>query len=260
MTYFDNTFSGVPATAGTSSFTLQVTDDGPLLGLPQQTATFVVSNFVVLPGPLKLNCGGVDNAEMRIAFTGACSGTGGTLPYNYSVNGGNFPPGLTLNPSSGAITGVPASAGTYTDTIQLTDSGSPAEITTQQLIFIVAPFQRLACGIAPPIATSSPQIGMYYRGYPCYAVGGIAPYSYSLTGNVPPGLSIDAVSGMVTGTPTQAGTYSFNVIVADSESPVATITDPVTNFAVSGAETGTVTITATSGGITNTTTIAVTVP
>jgi hypothetical protein len=92
--------------------------------------------------------------------------------------------------------------------------------------------------------------------------GGTQPYTYSLTGNVPPGLEIYQQSGVVEGTPTQVGTYSFNVVVTDSASPPATITYPVTNFVVGphGTETGTVTITATSGGITNTTTINVTVP
>ena len=50
------------------------------------------------------------------------------------------------------------------------------------------------------------------------ATGGIAPYTWSLTGTLPPGLTLSA-AGLISGTvtPTDAGnTYSFSVTVTDS--------------------------------------------
>jgi hypothetical protein len=46
--------------------------------------------------------------------------------------------------------------------------------------------------------------------------GGLPPYTFSVTGELPPGLSLDTASGVVSGTPTTPGTYSFSVMAMDS--------------------------------------------
>jgi hypothetical protein len=57
------------------------------------------------------------------------------------------------------------------------------------------------------------------------ASGGTSPYSWSLrSGSLPPGLSLAAASGMISGTPTQSGNFSFTVQVKDSSSPAQTAT------------------------------------
>jgi hypothetical protein len=52
--------------------------------------------------------------------------TEGTGPYQYAVTGGSLPAGLTLDATSGAITGTPAAAaaGSYTVTVTATDSAA----------------------------------------------------------------------------------------------------------------------------------------
>jgi hypothetical protein len=207
-----------------------------------------------------MSCSNLTTEVSLTVSTNDCLALAGTLPYNFSISSGTFPPGLTLNASTGAITGVPTTAGSYNFTQKVVDSGSPAQTVTQTINILVQAYQPLACGAAQP--PSSAKYDAYFTAIFCPAFGGTAPYIYSLTGNVPPGLAIYQGFGIVEGTPTQAGTYSFNVVVEDSASPTATITYPVNNFVVGayGTETGTVTITATSGGITNTTTINVTVP
>jgi len=96
----------------------------------------------------------------------------------------------------------------------------------------------------------------------CVPSGGKSPYTYSITaGTLPPGLSLAASSGVLSGTPTTAGTYTFNITATDSSSTAQTSTYPIVSFTVlpPPIENGVVTVTATSGGITNSIAIPVTV-
>jgi hypothetical protein len=47
--------------------------------------------------------------------------TGGVKPYTFSVSSGSLPPGLALNSATGAITGTPTTAGTFSFTISVVD-------------------------------------------------------------------------------------------------------------------------------------------
>jgi hypothetical protein len=64
--------------------------------------------------------------------------------------------------------------------------------------------------------------------------GGTAPFTWSTAGSLPPGLSLAAANGAITGTPTQSGTFNFPVTVADSSEPNLTATQPQTITITSG--------------------------
>jgi hypothetical protein len=57
-----------------------------------------------------------------VAFTGTLTAAGGTLPYSWSIAAGTLPPGLTLGPATGAITGSPSTPGTFPFTVAVTDA------------------------------------------------------------------------------------------------------------------------------------------
>jgi len=58
------------------------------------------------------------------------------------------------------------------------------------------------------------------HGHQFLASGGVTPYTFDITaGALPSGLSLDATSGVVTGTPTEGGNFDFTVTVTDSTEP-----------------------------------------
>jgi hypothetical protein len=61
-------------------------------------------------------------ATVGIPYSTLLLASGGAFPYTWSVISGSLPPGLTLNPSTGEISGVPTAAGSYTFTVQVTDA------------------------------------------------------------------------------------------------------------------------------------------
>ena len=66
------------------------------------------------------------------------AGSGGTSPYSYAVSAGALPAGLSLNTSTGAITGTPSAAGSASFTITATDSNSVSGSAAYSLAVSVA--------------------------------------------------------------------------------------------------------------------------
>jgi hypothetical protein len=135
----------------------------------------------------------------------------GCPPYSYTVVGGAFPPGLTLS-SDGKITGTPTKAGTYTFHIQQADNcGIEGEGN--------APFVITIQGGAPPLAVTTSTLltgeaDLSYSVLLTASGGESANRTWSLAGGqLPPGLTLSS-EGLISGTPTTAGTYAFTATVS----------------------------------------------
>ena len=185
-------------------------------------------------------------------YSGTCSSIGGTSPVTYSVSAGSLPTGLTLNPSTGVISGAPAASGVASFTIKVSDSGTQnASQAFTITVSLPPPFIITSSLAAANKAT--PFSGQFV------AAGGNPPYTYSVTsGALPAGLTLNS-SGLLSGTPTAQGTNSFTVTAVDSSLPALLASKPIT-LIVGPPQGGTVTVTATSGNLVTTTTINVTVP
>ncbi len=144
------------------------------------------------------------------SYSTTLAGNGGDPPYSWMANG--LPGGLTLNATTGAITGTPTTAGTSSVEVTLTDADDQTATATL----------TLDVRAALKITTSSLPDGQTGAAYSATlaGTGGLAPYSWTATG-LPDGLTLDSASGAITGTPTAVGTATVDVTITDAAGATA---------------------------------------
>lgn len=135
--------------------------------------------------------------------------TGGVAPYNWSASG--LPANLTIDPVMGIISGTPTAAGTSQVTVTVTDDASQVKNTSFAIVIDPLDLTIPADGQALPAG----QVGQAYSARIVVA-GGVPPYSFTLSGALPDGLTLDPVTGAITGTPTKAQTSNFSITISDS--------------------------------------------
>jgi uncharacterized repeat protein (TIGR03803 family) len=217
----NGTISGTPSSAGQSNFTVQVTDSSS----PVQNATKPLSISISASAPtLTITTASVPNGIVGTAYSFTLAATGGTTPYSWTVTSGALPAGLTLS-NGGTISGTPTSAGPSNFAVQVTDSSSPVQQASKA--FDPSILSKLA--IIGSINPNAIDGGSYSS--TDQASGGVPAYTWSVvTGKLPPGLTLGAVTGTISGTPNQDGTFNFTLKVVDSGSPQqsATQADTIT--------------------------------
>ncbi len=177
-------------------------DGGTIFSLP------LAQQVITLSSP-------TGTAQVGVAYSSALTVTGGVAPYTFSISIGALPPGLSLNSSTGAITGTPTTAGTYNLTAQVVDS--QGNTATASCSIVVSPAVLTLSG-----PTGTAQLGVAYSSV-LNAAGGVPPYTFSIiSGSLPPGLLLNSSTGAITGTPTTVGTYNFTAQVVDSQGNTAT--------------------------------------
>jgi hypothetical protein len=114
------------------------------------------TSLTVVPSPLTISTQSLASGIVGAAYSSAIAVTGGTPPYTWSITGGSLAAGLSLNGSTGTISGTPTAAGSFSVTIQVTDSGSPTQAATQTFPITIAAPSACPCSIWP--STAAPGI------------------------------------------------------------------------------------------------------
>ena len=239
--------AGTPATIGAYLVTVSVKDSSA----PASQASMTYPIAVIAPlTPLAITSPqlpiGTPGADYGGAAGYSLTASGGIAPYRWDwvATGSSLPPGLTLTPSTGVISGIPSTIGSYSFTITVTDSESPpAQFTANFVIVVTQPGELLiTSGPLPGGLVGFPYGGHHFidwwqfYGFPLGAAGGTPPYSWSWAAapgsSLPPGLGVGSILlggcslacvrvDIVGGTPTAAGTYDVELTVTDSATPPA---------------------------------------
>jgi hypothetical protein len=207
--------SGTPSASGSFAFTASVSDkSNPVQAL---TAAF---NLNISAPQLKVMSTAFAQGIYGRPYSGTLQATGGTPGYRWALASGSLPSGLTLNNSTGAISGTPVSGGTAAFTAAVTDATNQ---TASALVTINVAATTLTITASTLAAANN---GTAYS-QTLQATGGTAPYQWSITaGKLPLGLTLSPTSGIISGTPSVTGTATFTATVTDNSNPVQTASLP----------------------------------
>ncbi len=190
--------SGTPTAVGTFAFTVRVTDGS-------RTDDQAYSVDVI--EALKVSTPEIPPAVVGSQFTLSLTATGGRAPYTWAIKEGAWPRGLTFA-NNGLISGKPRVAGTYAFTVAVTDALGNS--TPLPLTLLVDPRLKIPVQLLKP-----GKVGVAYRAK-IVTKGGAAPLTFELSdGDLPPGVRLNASTGVLVGKPRVKGRYGFAVAVAD---------------------------------------------
>ena len=215
--------SGTPSSTLTGGRTYTVTATDGIGATSAKTFTLTINSALTTTQAVATRTGAVN--QPITAFT-PVTASGGTTPYAFSITGASgatLPAGLTFNTTTGLVAGTPTGAiATTTFTVKATDAAGATSSKTFQLTVTAPTGLSTTQSLANVAGTLNTPLSVT----PVTASGGLAPYSFALSGgSLPAGLSFNPTSGQLSGTPTATFTQTtFTVTATDAMSATSSKT------------------------------------
>ena len=189
------TIVGIPTKAKTYRFTVKATNSA---GTTSQKITITITGEKYSKPKIKTSK--IPSALQNEPYSAqlACKGTG---PITWSFAGNKYPAGLYIT-EDGRISGIPKEAGKFKLKVKAENNIGSATKT----------YSLKVSGLVPEITNEnlpSGIVGIQYTGQ--LIADGTDPIKWSKSGSLPSGLKLTAKTGVISGTPKKAGTYSFKV-------------------------------------------------
>ncbi|MER8911265.1 putative Ig domain-containing protein [Mesorhizobium sp. M0854] len=141
------------------------------------------------------------------AYSQQLTASGGMTPYTFALTSGTLPSGISFD-AAGLLSGTPTNTGTFNLVVAATDANGFIGSKSYTLIIAEPTVELTPASLPNPI---------YNQAYSqqLAASGGAVPYTFALTsGTLPSGISFDA-TGLLSGTPTNTGTFDFTAVATD---------------------------------------------
>ncbi|MBS1791778.1 MAG: putative Ig domain-containing protein [Acidobacteria bacterium] len=197
--------TGTPTVSGSFNFTVTATDNNGCRGVHPYTLTINPPCPAITINPVTLSAGNAGQTYNQ-TFTA----TGGAQPYSFMISAGALPAGLTLSPG-GALTGTPTVSGPFNFTVTATDANGCTGARPYSLT-INPPCPAITVN---PVTLPDGIVGSAYN-QSLTAMGGAAPYSFSVTaGALPTGVTLSS-AGLLSGIPTVVIAFGFIITATDA--------------------------------------------
>lgn len=200
--------SGTPTTAGSSTVTITATDTNSATS--NVTFSWTVANAVVTVTDIGDNAGNIGNVY-SIQMNGSDSGG---FPLTWSA-GATLPPGLSIS-SGGLISGTVNTVGSYSVVITATDS--QGNTGTDSIHWTVGPTLVTVINPGDQVSNQGDTVSLAIQASDSNSLS----LTYTDNGTLPAGLSINASTGVITGSPTVPIIYAVTITVTDTASSVGT--------------------------------------
>jgi hypothetical protein len=198
--------SGTPTLGGMYSIDFIMGDSSSPQIIVYKTLTMNVAG-----GVLSVTTTSLSSGIVNAPYSTPLAAVGGAPPYTWSIASGSLPQGLSLNASTGIISGTPPATGTSSFTVQANDSATQSAQQALSISILAAAPLSITTGSLP-----TAQVNQSYS-TTLQLTGGTPGYTWSITsGSLPAGMQLMATTGQITGTPSATGQSSFTVKVTDS--------------------------------------------
>ena len=216
------TYTAPTGLAANLSVTLKCVANG------DSSVSVSVAITVVLPPTFQTPPQVLPNGSNGVPYSQKIVGTGGVAPLTFTLNSGGLPAGLQLN-TDGSIVGRPSGPGPGPNpalfTVKVTDNvTNPVPVISPQFSISISPAPTLSITSAGALTPATLHAQYSTR---INTSGGVPPFRWTIPpGTLPPGLTLDANSGSISGVPTLAGTFPFTPTVQDSTIPPQVVSTP----------------------------------
>jgi IPT/TIG domain/Putative Ig domain len=143
--------AGMPSASGQYSFTVQVTDPGSSPQSASHAFTISIAAAAAATSPLQITTSSLSGGQLGLNYSATLAAANGVPPYTWSNTGGQWPPGLALQASTGQISGNPTQAGAFGFLVQAKDSSG--QTASSNFSVVIAPAS------APTVGSVSPNSG-----------------------------------------------------------------------------------------------------
>jgi Putative Ig domain len=192
---------------------------------PNQSTTLTIT---VEPPPT-ITTTSLPTAPLNGSYNASVTATGGVPPLSWAITAGALPAGLKLGKSTTGtvqITGKATAGGSSTFTITVTDASAADPPSSQQLTIVVSSLAITTTSPLPPgtVGTAYDSPGLQFT-----ATGGTGTDTWTVANGstLPGGLTLSS-TGVLSGTPQVAGTFTFGITATDSANPPAVVTSTFT--------------------------------